>query len=254
MDETFYTALGVEVDADEETIKSAYRTHVKNTHPDVSDDPGATEEFKRLTTARDVLLDSTERKRYDRLGHNTYVREHVTDSAWSVTDTPADRGRSARAGASETSTTQTTTGGQSTTHHDTAGTWYTNVTQNRTGTRTGAASKQKRATKSRQTSRADGGYGSADWQTASDTYRRTDMSVDAENDSSFETAIDVAYALGPWVFVHLSLLLSAVATGGFFYATSIHGHLSPAALVGATMLVVLVMALSTLHILLRTYS
>ncbi|MFB6073624.1 MAG: DnaJ domain-containing protein [Haloarculaceae archaeon] len=78
---TFYAALGVTREADEETIRRAYRERAKACHPDVSDDPDARAQFKRLTTARDVLLDADARSRYDRLGHETYVRRHV-DGAW----------------------------------------------------------------------------------------------------------------------------------------------------------------------------
>jgi hypothetical protein len=56
MGETFYTALGVDGDADGDAIRRAYRDLVKECHPDVSDDPTAPERFKRLTTARNVLL------------------------------------------------------------------------------------------------------------------------------------------------------------------------------------------------------
>jgi DnaJ-class molecular chaperone len=43
MSETFYTALGVEADADREMIQRAYRDHVNETHPDVSDSSWAPE-------------------------------------------------------------------------------------------------------------------------------------------------------------------------------------------------------------------
>lgn len=82
MGETFYGVLGVGREADSQTIRRAYRDHVKETHPDVNDSPEAPRRFKRITTARDVLLDGDERARYDRLGHDEYVCEHVTDSAW----------------------------------------------------------------------------------------------------------------------------------------------------------------------------
>ncbi|MFB6224792.1 MAG: DnaJ domain-containing protein [Haloarcula sp.] len=77
MEATFYGVLGVTPDADEETIVRAYREQSKTKHPDVSDDPDAAERFKQLTVAKDVLTDDTERARYDRLGHETYVRRHV---------------------------------------------------------------------------------------------------------------------------------------------------------------------------------
>lgn len=85
MQETFYAALGVDPDADDATVRTAYREAVKEHHPDVSDDPGAEQRFKRLTTARDVLLDPDERARYDRIGHEAYVADHLEAPTWSGT-------------------------------------------------------------------------------------------------------------------------------------------------------------------------
>ncbi|RXK51336.1 J domain-containing protein [Halorientalis pallida] len=99
MAETFYSVLGVESDADTEAIRDAYRAQVKETHPDVSDDDDAADSFKRLTAARDVLVDEASRRRYDRVGHTAYVRDHLDSSAWSVDDT----GATDRSGGSESS-------------------------------------------------------------------------------------------------------------------------------------------------------
>lgn len=246
MDETFYTALGIDSDAETETIKRAYRDHIKETHPDVSDDPDATEEFKRLTTARDVLVDGTERERYDRLGHTEYVREHVTDSAWTVGNTPNRQG--------EPSSPRKTTGRERnrTQSSQQTGSWYTNITEESTSRRTASASATGRRT--RTNSRADGGYGNADWQTASEAYTRTEMNVGEEDSSIAQRAIGVANALGPWLFVHILLLASAGATSVFFFLTSLHAELSLGVLVGATALVILGISLSTLHILLQVHS
>lgn len=84
--ETFYAALGVDADADADRIEAAYRERVKHTHPDVSDDDDAAAAFKRLTEARDVLVDDTARRRYDRVGHATYVREHLDTTVWTSAD------------------------------------------------------------------------------------------------------------------------------------------------------------------------
>lgn len=84
MGETFYAALGLDPDANEAAIRRAYRQRVKEFHPDVSDDPAGPQEFKRLTTARDVLVDDHERATYDRLGHVTYVRRHIEGDGWLV--------------------------------------------------------------------------------------------------------------------------------------------------------------------------
>ncbi|WP_121816199.1 MULTISPECIES: DnaJ domain-containing protein [Halostella] len=73
MADTYYDVLGVPPDADQDAVRAAYREKVKETHPDVSDDPDASERFKRVTRAEEVLGDEDERARYDRLGHDAYV-------------------------------------------------------------------------------------------------------------------------------------------------------------------------------------
>jgi len=82
MSATFYSVLGVGPEADEGMIRRGYRQRVKEVHPDVNDDPDADSQFKRIQTARETLLDAGERARYDRLGHASYVRQHVDCSAW----------------------------------------------------------------------------------------------------------------------------------------------------------------------------
>ncbi|GAB3025252.1 J domain-containing protein [Natronobiforma cellulositropha] len=74
MGETYYEILDVDTDATPEEITTAYRERVLETHPDRNDDPDATEQFKRVTSAEAVLGDETERARYDRLGHRSYCR------------------------------------------------------------------------------------------------------------------------------------------------------------------------------------
>lgn len=103
MGETFYSVLGVDPDADTETIKRAYRELVKDHHPDVSDADDAALTFQRLTEARDVLVDPDSRGQYDSLGHATYVRRHLDSNAWSVADA-ADAGQSRSTSASSSST------------------------------------------------------------------------------------------------------------------------------------------------------
>jgi curved DNA-binding protein CbpA len=73
MAESFYELLGIDADADEGEIKEAYRERLKETHPDVNDDPDADARTKRLLEAKETLLDPAERARYDRLGHEAYV-------------------------------------------------------------------------------------------------------------------------------------------------------------------------------------
>ena len=83
MGRDYYERLGVSRDASSAEIQQAYRERIKETHPDVSDDDSAHERTKRLIEARDVLTDETERRRYDRLGHEAYVggEDAASDSA-----------------------------------------------------------------------------------------------------------------------------------------------------------------------------
>lgn len=82
----YYERLGVSEDASTSEIKQAFRDRIKETHPDISDDDAASERTKRLIEARDVLTDRSERERYDRLGHETYVQQSATGPAQNSTD------------------------------------------------------------------------------------------------------------------------------------------------------------------------
>ena len=63
----YYSILAVDVKADFETIRSAYRRCVREYHPDVNDAPQAHERFKRISQAYEVLSDEKKRKQYDTL-------------------------------------------------------------------------------------------------------------------------------------------------------------------------------------------
>jgi molecular chaperone DnaJ len=66
----YYEVLGVGRDADEATLKSAYRKLAHQFHPDKNPgDKAAEEKFKELTEAYAVLSDGDKRARYDRFGH-----------------------------------------------------------------------------------------------------------------------------------------------------------------------------------------
>ena len=70
MPRDYYEILGVERDADEETIKKAYRQQAFKFHPDRNqDDPEAESKFKEAAEAYDVLRNPENRARYDRFGH-----------------------------------------------------------------------------------------------------------------------------------------------------------------------------------------
>ena len=64
----YYKILGVDRDADDKTIKQAYRRLARKFHPDVSKVKGAAERFKEINEAYAVLSDPEKRKRYDSLG------------------------------------------------------------------------------------------------------------------------------------------------------------------------------------------
>lgn len=62
----YYKVLEVPSDASEEDIAKSYRNLARKYHPDKnSGDPSATERFKEITGAYDVLGDSGKRKQYD---------------------------------------------------------------------------------------------------------------------------------------------------------------------------------------------
>lgn len=67
----YYEVLGVDRNADEKTIKSAYRKKAIQYHPDKNPgDKEAEEKFKEAAEAYDVLSNPDKRARYDQFGHN----------------------------------------------------------------------------------------------------------------------------------------------------------------------------------------
>lgn len=70
----YYAVLGVDRNADEKEIKSAYRRLARKYHPDVNPgDKGAEAKFKEISEAYEVLSDPEKRKLYDRFGHRWEV-------------------------------------------------------------------------------------------------------------------------------------------------------------------------------------
>ena len=68
----YYEVLGVDKNADDKTIKSAFRKLAKKYHPDVNKEPGAAEKFKEAQEAYAVLSDPDKRKQYDQFGHAAF--------------------------------------------------------------------------------------------------------------------------------------------------------------------------------------
>ena len=66
----YYEVLGVSRDATDEDIKKAFRKLAFQYHPDHNHDDGASDKFKELNEAYEVLCDPTKRSAYDRFGHN----------------------------------------------------------------------------------------------------------------------------------------------------------------------------------------
>ena len=69
----YYQVLGINRDAQESTIKKAYRKLAKKYHPDSNaGDPQAEQKFKEITEAYSVLSDPEKRKMYDQYGHAAF--------------------------------------------------------------------------------------------------------------------------------------------------------------------------------------
>jgi DnaJ-class molecular chaperone len=61
----YYAVLGVEADASEGVLKSAYRRKASEFHPDRNPSPDAAERFRETQEAYDLLSDPAKRQDYD---------------------------------------------------------------------------------------------------------------------------------------------------------------------------------------------
>jgi molecular chaperone DnaJ len=68
MAQDYYATLGVGRDASADEIKKAYRKLARQLHPDVNDAPDASDRFKEVTLAYEVLSDPQKRSMFDRGG------------------------------------------------------------------------------------------------------------------------------------------------------------------------------------------
>ena len=247
MAETFYSVLGVEPGADGEAVERAYRERVKESHPDVAEDPDAPREFARLTVARDVLVDDEERGRYDRLGHTTYVREYVDASVWTADGASADAG-SADADSAEAGGTGATGAGTGTaTGADATGT----AAPGRSGAATAAEDAATAAGGGRRERRGQRKRRSRRQRGTAAAYHRVDTAgaPGREPDPLWRRVAGVGRRVGPWALVHLVLVASAAATAWFGYAGAAHLDMSlPALLVAVGVLATTVVA-SAAHLL-----
>jgi curved DNA-binding protein CbpA len=229
MGETFYAALGLDPEADETTIRAAYRERVKEFHPDVSDDPAAPREFKRLTTARDVLVDEQERATYDRLGHATYVRRHLDGDGWDADEAtrgdPSENARSERSRPSAASSTPDATAG-------------------RTESESSPAADERRSADGRQSN-----YGGHGWETTAEPTGYRPAGVPTEPATLGRRLRRGLGSVGPWLVIHVVFLLAAAGVAWFAYirTASATALTVPAAAFGG-LLFVLALFLTSLHL------
>ncbi|KAL0922218.1 hypothetical protein M5K25_006188 [Dendrobium thyrsiflorum] len=85
----YYSTLGVSRSANNKEIKAAYRKLARQYHPDVNKQPGATEKFKEISTAYEVLSDEKKRALYDQYGE-AGVKSAVGGSSGAYTANPFD--------------------------------------------------------------------------------------------------------------------------------------------------------------------
>jgi DnaJ-class molecular chaperone len=94
----YYRILGVNRNASEKDIKSAYRKLARQYHPDVNPgDKKAEERFKEIGEAYDVLSDPDKRRRYDQFGANWQAWQRGSQGgvhpSWQDVFRQAQRGR-----------------------------------------------------------------------------------------------------------------------------------------------------------------
>jgi molecular chaperone DnaJ len=65
----YYEVLGVGRSASEDEVRKAHRRLVLQYHPDRNTEPGASERFKEIQEAYEILSDRQKRATYDRFGH-----------------------------------------------------------------------------------------------------------------------------------------------------------------------------------------
>lgn len=78
----YYATLGVARDADEESIKKAYRKLARQYHPDVNKAPDAEARFKEVGEAYATLKDPEKRAAYDQLGQRGAGEEFAPPPNW----------------------------------------------------------------------------------------------------------------------------------------------------------------------------
>ena len=89
----YYKILGVEKNASQKEIKSAYRKLARKFHPDLNpNDKDAKKKFQEINEANEVLSDPEKRKKYDQYGDNwKHAGESVKDEQYSRQSSEAYR-------------------------------------------------------------------------------------------------------------------------------------------------------------------
>ncbi|TXG69385.1 hypothetical protein EZV62_004320 [Acer yangbiense] len=85
----YYGTLGIPKSASNKEIKAAYRKLARQYHPDVNKEPGATEKFKEISAAYEVLSDDKKRALYDQYGE-AGVKSTVGGASSAYTTNPFD--------------------------------------------------------------------------------------------------------------------------------------------------------------------
>jgi len=70
----YYELLGLKKGASDAEIKAAYRKQALEWHPDRNKSPGASEKFKEINKAYEVLSDTQKRQAYDQYGKEGFER------------------------------------------------------------------------------------------------------------------------------------------------------------------------------------
>ncbi|OIW19218.1 hypothetical protein TanjilG_20343 [Lupinus angustifolius] len=85
----YYSTLGIPKSASVKEIKAAYRKLARQYHPDVNKEPGATEKFKEVSAAYEVLSDDKKRALYDKYGEDG-VKSTIRGGPSTYTTDPFD--------------------------------------------------------------------------------------------------------------------------------------------------------------------